>query len=167
MISKIRPILSIFLLATLSLQPALAQEKANEIDWKVGAWGDLSQYIGTYQYDAVLKDKRVAAALEALLGKETRNGLDARLFVQAPIGFTDDCLLLSGSAQGGDNETFIAVCLYKGVVHAALETGNMIMLYTKAEKYEYLPGPLQMWVYLQKNPDAATLPDGVDFMLVP
>ncbi len=167
MTPKIHPILSVFMLATLAFTPAFAQEKAEDIDWKKGAWGDLSQYIGTYNYDAVLKDARVVDALDTLMGKEKRGNLDSSLAVQAPIGFADDCLLLSGNSSGGGNEAFIAVCLYKGVVHAALETGSTVTLYTQAEKYEYLPGPLQMWVYLQKNPDAAKLPDGVDFVLVP
>ncbi len=142
-------------------------ESVNTIDWKTGVWGDLSQHIGTYDYATVLSDKRIAGALEAQLTPAQREALYTNLTVKAPIGFEDDCLLLSGNARsaGGQEGAFIAICLYKGAVHTALEQNAGITLFTTAEKYDYLPQALKLWIYSQKHQEALGLPDGVNVVM--
>lgn len=159
--------LSVIALCAFAAVPAQAQEE--DIDWKHGAWGDLSTHIGTYHYEAVLDDARVAAALKKQLDEETLTTLKTNLETQTPIGFEDDCLLLSGNAPSQANEeaAFVAVCLYDGKVHTALKEKGEITLYTNAQKYSYLPQNLQLWVYTQKNPEAYQLPQGVQIILTP
>lgn len=158
------------ILAFLFAAPAAAQETTNSIDWKTGgAWSDLSSYIGTYNYDAVLGDERVADALKAQLGDAVLETLHNNLATRNPIGFEDDCMLLSGNAvSAGDTQSaFVAVCIYKGVVHTALHQGNDISLFTAAEKYDYLPYAMKLWLYGQTNADVYKLPDGVTLKLAP
>lgn len=147
---------------------ALAQDidSANEIDWKKGAWGDLSQYIGTYKIDSVLKDERVAAALKSQLGEEKVDVLEDNLFARGPIGFSDDCLLISGNASHSAdlNSAFLAVCMYKGEVHTVLKDDGQISLFTAVEKYDYLPQQMKLWVYFQTNPQALQLPESVQLV---
>lgn len=150
--------------------PVLAQEVVNDIDWKTGgAWSDLSTHIGTYHYDDVLNDERVAAALEQQLGADTFAAVRNNLATRNPIGFEDDCMLLSGNAvsAGGTQSAYVAVCLYKGVVHTALHQGDNITLFTAAEKYDYLPYAMKLWLYGQKHTDVFKLPDGVTLKLAP
>lgn len=169
----VRMIPSVRMIAVLSLlfaAPAMAQDdSANDIDWKKGAWGDLSPYIGTYDYDAVLNDERVAAALEKQLGADMVATLTDTMQTRAPIGFQDDCLLLSGNAPASadTNAAFIAVCVYQGVVHTALQKSGDITLFTAATKYDYLPYGMKLWIYGQTNRDVLKLPDGVSLRLAP
>lgn len=160
----------IFSLLLIMAQPVIAQEQANDIDWKVGEWGDLSPYIGTYDYDAVLRDERVEAALAQRLNEEQRNALWDKMQVRNPIGFEDDCLLLSANAvsSADTSSAFVAVCLYKATVHVGMQHGTKITLYTDAKKYEYLPHAMRLWVYSQYNPGAASkMPDGVELQFTP
>ena len=66
--SGTRPLLlAAAMLATFTFS-AQAQDKAEEkIDLKKGAWSELAQYIGTYEYDAVLDNKHVKTQLDKLL----------------------------------------------------------------------------------------------------
>lgn len=157
--------------ALLISAPATVQAEAvNNIDWKSGGvWSDLSAYIGTYHYDSVLNDTRIAQALMEQLGEDALQALKDNIGTRAPIGFEDDCLLLSGNAPsaGDTHAAFVAVCLYKGVVHTALRQGNELTLYTAAGQYDFLPYALKMWVYGQKNQDVFKLPDGVTLKLAP
>ncbi len=160
----------IFSLLLITAQPVTAQEQANDIDWKVGEWGDLSPYIGTYDYDAVLTDERVAMALTQRLNEEQRNALWDKMQVRNPIGFEDDCLLLNANAvsSADSSSAFVAVCLYKATVHVGMRHEAKIILYTGAKKYEYLPHAMRLWVYGQYNPGAASkMPDGVELQFTP
>ncbi len=127
----------------------------SDLDWKLGGkWGDLAQYIGRYEYDQVLNDKRVSAQLDTMLGKEEIEKLKARLDVRGSIGFDEDCLILSGNAphQGGQEAAFVNVCIYKGEVHVAILSGGIIKVYSpEAPHYEYLPRAMKTWIYTVKD----------------
>lgn len=167
-------LLIIILTAVLIVTPFLitaAQEKPPEtsasetqeqsIDWKKGNWGHLASYIGTYDYQAVLDDPAVKAELEALTGEATEK-LMQNLDVQAPIGFEDDCLILSGNAEhdAGQNRGFINICLYKGKIHVGLFSAPTITVYTREEKYAYLPQSLKFWAAGIRNPDMLKMSEG-------
>lgn len=160
MITSLRPV---FMLLALFALPLGAQAQENDVDWKVGAWSDLTPYIGTYNFDAVLDDERVAAALTAQLGAETFDTVKDSLQTRNPIGFERDCLLLSGQ---GAHAALVAVCIYEGTVHTALKTGKSITLYTALEKYEYLPYGVKIWLYDQTHKQIQTvIPEGVTLQL--
>lgn len=168
----IRKTYAILLLGALLLSgpiPAGAQDDSQTIDWKKGIWGDLSPHIGTYQYDAVLDAPPVAAALQALMGKDTLADIQQTMTTRAPIGFDDDCLILSQSETNAANSdsALIAVCIYKGTVHAARHKEGRIELYTKAEKYDFIPYAMKMWIYAQSHPDVLSPPDNLDINLTP
>lgn len=169
MTQTLRLTLSLLLVFSAMAAPARAQENSTDIDWKRGVWGDLSPHIGTYHGEEVLKDPRVKGTLKNHLTNDQYQTLLANITVQSPIGFDDDCLLISGNApSAADKESaFVAVCVYDGTVHAALKESGQITVYTGAQKYSYLPQSLQLWVHHQINPEATALPSNVQIRLLP
>jgi len=133
------------------------------IDWKKGKWGHLAPFIGTDKYDAVLNDPAVAAEVDALLSPDDKKHLMDNLSVAGPIGFEGDCLTLSGNAphQGGSELGFVNLCLYNGAVHVGILSGGAYKVYTRSEKYDYLPPSLRNWVIVTKAGFSMEKPDGV------
>lgn len=127
--------------------------KPDLTDWKKGAWGDLSTYIGTYRYDAVMDDPRVAKAIKTLI-KDTSIDLNSYFDTKTPIGFEDDCLILQGNATNrADLQAgFMTVCLYKGSVHIATLLDDKITVYSPHTNYTYLTERMRTWIYLRANP---------------
>jgi hypothetical protein len=162
--------LLIALLMTCLSGPALSQDKDQDAtDWKQGAWGKLAPYIGTYKYDDVLNDPDVSKKLDAALGTEKKHLID-NLAVREPIGFDNDCLVLSGNAekQATFEKAYLNVCLFAGTINVALFSDGKITVYSAMKDYQYLPETLQQWVYLAKNPDAFSVkPDNVQLMTLP
>ncbi len=131
---------------------ANAQEEG-PIDWKKGGkWSSLAEYIGTYNYDAVLKNKD----LKAQLDKQTK-GVDINLGdefeVTAPIGFENDCLILQGSRvhKGDTNRSYLEACLFQGTVNLAVFDHGKITVYTAFKDYKYLSQGMRSWIYFQNN----------------
>lgn len=149
---------------------ALAQaDQEGHTDWKQGAWGHLAPYIGTYEYDAVLSDPAVDEKLTATLGAQKEH-LIKNLSVHAPIGFEDDCLIMSGNAEkaGQSQKAYLNICLFAGKINAVIFDKGTISVYTARKHYEYLPQSLREWIYQAKNPDAFTArPDYVQMMSQP
>lgn len=148
--------------------PALAQDQ-DTIDWKQGKWGRLASHIGTYQYGEVLNDAEVSKKLEDALGTEKKHLID-NLAVHDPIGFENDCLVLSGNGEkkGSFERAYLNVCLYAGTINAAILSDDKIVVYTSMKDYQYLPDSLREWVYQVKNPEAfSAKPDNVQLMTIP
>ncbi len=140
--------------------PAIADE---EINWTQGTWGHLSQYIGTYNYGAVLGDQAVAQALSERLGSNLPR-LSGQLQTVAPIGFTDDCLVLTGSADHKRflNAAYVNVCIYRGSVDVVLTDGPEVQVFSANTQYRHLSSALRSWIGHYKATDHLnTLPDGV------
>lgn len=147
---------ALFLLST----TAMADD---EINWTQGAWGHLSQYIGTYNYAAVLGDPAVAQALSARLGNDLPR-LSSQLQTAAPIGFVDDCLVLSGNAdhKAFQNSAYVHVCIYNGHVDVVLTDGPKIKVYSEYSIYMHLSRALRAWIgQYQASDHFVTLPNGV------
>ena len=157
-------------LTSMPFGPAAAQDEATEkTDWKQGAWGHLSRYIGTYDYDAVLGDPAVDEKLSAMLGPE-KDRLLTNLTVHTPIGFENDCLVLSGNAEkvGNMQKAYMNVCLYAGKINAVIYSKGTVSVYTALKKYEYLPMSLRQWIEHAKNPDSyLSRPDYVQIISQP
>jgi hypothetical protein len=146
--------------------PVKAQESQNQTDWKQGAWGALAPYIGTYKYSEVLNDPAVSEALSKALGDEKDHLLN-NLKVHNPIGFEDDCLIMSGNGEktGSSEKAYLNVCLYAGKINAVIFSKGTVSVYSTTKKYEYLPLSLREWVYRAKNQDAfQERPDYVQMM---
>jgi hypothetical protein len=145
-----------------------APAKPDSTDWKKGEWGDLSQYIGTYQYDAVMKDKRVAKVIGNLI-KDSKIDLASYFETKTPIGFEDDCLILQGNAtnRADIQSGIMTVCLYKGTIHIATQLEDKITVYSPYTNYAYLSERMRIWIYFRANPktDITTKPDQVQFSI--
>jgi len=122
-------------------------------DWKKGEWGDLSTYIGTYRYDAVMDDPRVAKSIIALM-KGSNIDLNSYFDTKTPIGFEDDCLILQGNAtdRADLQAGFLTICLYKGSVHIATLLDDKITVYSPHTNYAYLTERMRTWIYLRAHP---------------
>ncbi len=149
--------------ALLFATPVFAQGD-EPIDWKKGPWGDLVSTIGTYDYNTVLTYPAVKAKLDEIL-KGTSIDLKKEFEVSTPIGFENDCLILSGNqAKKGDtNAAYMNVCVSNESIHLAIFDSGKISIHSAAEKFQYLPTGLRIWSYLRSNPsvDVTAKPDSV------
>jgi len=123
-----------------------------DIDWKVGKLGHLSQYIGTYRYDAVLQAPAVSAALRSLAGDDV-TVIVANLAVAAPIAFIGSNLVLSGNArsEGGSEDAIVLIDIFDGKVRAGLLHDKRMKLFANDIKYRYLPLVLREFLRPRKD----------------
>ncbi len=127
---------------------------AQATDWKQGTLGHLSQYIGTYDYNAILSDPAVQSALQDLAGPDTEI-IVANLDVASSVAFIDGFLVLRGNAphRGGLDEALVMIKVFDGQVRAALLHDNRMTLFAADAEYEYVPRELQD--FLQPRTDYA------------
>jgi hypothetical protein len=166
-LSLFSALLAAFLLATAAF---VGPGRAEEIDWKAGALGDLAPHIGTYRYDAVLGDPRVKAALETLVGADLAPTFTANLAVAGPIDFVGGHLVLRGNAphRGGEEEALVLVKLYDGSVRAALLHAGRLTLFAPETRYSYLPAPLRDFARPRDGgASLRTAPPGVEWVREP
>ena len=132
---------------------------AEENALRQGKWGDLTRHVGTYNYDAVLNDKRVNAQLRNILSIDDLAHLKRNLKVHIPIATRDSCIILEGLAPhgGGNEEALLYVCLYRQQVLAAILSHDEVQVFT-SDPYSSLPKPFQAWVYGTKNRDVYKQP---------
>lgn len=160
---------AVLLAAALAIFAGTAQAQDEKpIDWKKGGkWSHLAQYIGTYDYAAVLKDKGVKNELDTILkGQEVDLGKEME--VSAPIGFENDCLILKGNQyhKGNEHRSYLEVCLSEGNLNLAVLNKNTITVYSRANDYQYLTDGMRGWIYFQNHStDLYTKPDNLQFVV--
>lgn len=117
-------------------------------DDKRGTLGHLSQFAGTYRYDAVLDDPAVAKALEDLTGKEAAQLIRSDMQVIFPIDLDGSDLVLRGrkNHQGMEEEALVYVNIYKGSIRAGLVHEEKPTLYARDKEYHYIPDALRNFV---------------------
>ncbi len=107
------------------------------------------QYVGTYNYDGLLKEPFVEKQLRTLLGKDYRHFIENMSALRTPIGFTGSSL----SADGRRNDlpvrenAVLCVDTYHLRVHAGIFSDSTMTIYTSEKTYQYLPSCLTSWVY--------------------
>lgn len=119
-----------------------------QIDWNQGKLGYLSQFAGTYRYEAVLDDPSVARALADLAGKETAKKLQDNMAVMGPISLIDTSVVLTGNAphQGNTERGTLWVNLYDGTVRAVILDDGDVTLFARDAEYRYLPQELRDFI---------------------
>lgn len=112
-----------------------------------GQLARLHRFVGSYAYDYVLNDPYVKKELERMLGDKVEH-LKENLKTQASIDFSGGCLVLSGNApkQGTEQSALLMICTYSGDIHVVIYEEDRAYIYTKAERYAYLPHYLKWWV---------------------
>ncbi len=135
-----------------------AEDKEAPIDLKNGKWSTLTQYIGTYNYDAVFGDMNVKAELNVMLkGHDVDTA--AEFSVTAPIGFENDCLILKGAqkSKANENSSYAEICVGGGIINLAIKSEKTITIYTRSDNYQYMSDGMRAWVYFQNNDMAVPL----------
>ena len=108
-------------------------------------------YVGTYDFDAVLHDPRVHAALVAVtgtvafeLGGDPPSVIHDSMTRKSPIAFIDGYLVLNGRAgsdefmgDGGSASVWLRV--YDGKAYATVHKGTQTWLFADEPVYNYLP----------------------------
>lgn len=145
-----------------------AEDKEAPIDWKKGGkWSALTQYIGTYDYDAVLGDTNVKTELDAML-KDRNINMGDEFAVSSPIGFENDCMILKGNRRhaGDTNNAYMEVCVGGGHINVAVRDHDKITIFTGAPDYKYMSEGLRSWVYFKNNNPGLTLKKPENVQLV-
>ena len=136
------------------------------IDRKQGEWGHLAEYIGTYNYEAVLGDDEVSEKLTSMLGNDLER-LQRNLTVHGVIGFNGSCLTLTGNAprRGFDENAYLNVCLSRGSVDVVLTGDGVIQIYSEKSQFRHLDWILRSWVFsFQSDDHFASIPVGTIFI---
>ena len=123
-------------------------------DWKTGGKLErLAKYIGTYDYEAVWDDPYVHEHLLALMGADDLAHLKENLQVRGSIDLEGANLILSG---GKPHETHVergalVVSLFDGKIYACLHSQGQTTLYSKEERYEWLPYFIRFSIRYDEN----------------
>ena len=91
------PVLRPACLAAALAVAVAAPASAQDVDFKRGVLEHLVQYIGTYNFEAVLRDPAVASRIDAHLGAQAAD-LPDLLRIHGPIDFIEGNLVLDGRA---------------------------------------------------------------------
>lgn len=112
----------------------------------------ITQWAGSYDTDALLKQPAVRAQLQQLLGPELEH-LERNLNVSGAVEVISESLSVSGNAphQGTEEEAIVCVLPYNMTVEAAILSKGVITVYTRAEKYEYTNRCIQDWITLANS----------------
>lgn len=136
--------------ATARAQVPTQAQAQPDIDFKRGAFGQISQYIGTYNQRAVLNDPAVRRSLGALLGEQNFRLLMSNLQVAGPIAFDGTALVLRGlrAHAGGEQEAFLTIRPSDGLMEVAILTAGRVRLISQrpsGERSEWLDPQLARW----------------------
>ena len=123
------------------------------------------KYVGTYNYDGLLKEPFVEKQLRTLLGKDYGHFIETMSAIRTPIGFTDSSL----SAEGARNDSpvresaILCVDTYHLTVHVGIFSDSAMTIYTPEKTYRYLPSCLSSWVYgsIDRGDDSSTPPQKI------
>lgn len=142
---------------------------AEGTEWEGAVWGHIYQYIGTYNYVAILEDDAVSNRLNIMLGDDVVLLTD-RLNARAPIGFSGACLILRGNVphMGGIENAYMNVCPYSGSIDVVITTGTRIDIYTGKSSFQHLDGMLRAWIgQYQVDGHFGSTPEGIHFEQIP
>ncbi|MGQ0703661.1 MAG: hypothetical protein ACT4PM_11070 [Gemmatimonadales bacterium] len=105
------------------------------------------RYAGSYDKDALLRERAVRTELIRLLGTE-RAHLERNLFVSGSIDLLGGWLVVTGNAAHGGGEEEAVVCMAEPplTVHVALLSGGRIQVFTRAAGYDGLPICIKDWI---------------------
>ena len=114
-------------------------------DWKTGKLGHLTRYIGTHQYEPIIKDPHVAKALSGLLGNELSHLLQN---LKAPwtIDMEGTGLILGGYKphEAHRERAIVVVEVYDGKVHAMIFSEGRTTIYSNEKYYFSLPRAIRL-----------------------
>ncbi len=146
-----------WLIFSMSWMLLASTASGQDIDQKQGKWGHLSEYIGTYNYEAVLSDEEVSAKLSSILGGELER-FQKNLSVHGPIGFSGRCLILTGNAphRGFDENAYLNICLSRGSVDIVLTGDGAIQVYSEKSRFQHLDWMLRSWITRYQSEDHFT-----------
>lgn len=107
----------------------------------------LRKYVGSPDYPALLKEPKVKAQLEALVGKAMPK-LMQNINVTAEMGLVSGAIVISGNAPhgGGEEEGVICVAEYDGTTQAAILSKRRITVFAKDPRYENLMICIKDWI---------------------
>ncbi len=144
----------------LAAEQDAAKRSPHDTDWKKGKLGDLAKYVGTYRYEPILDDPRVAAALSELLGDEVSHLID-NLQVRGPVNMYGPGLVLVGQKphEGDRERATVVVDMYNGRVHALIFSEGTVTVYSMEKSYAFLPHAIresarwdEIWPLLEAPP---------------
>ncbi len=107
------------------------------------------QYVGTYNYDGLLKEPFVEKQLRKLLGKDYRHFVENMSALRTPIDFAGGSLSADGARTDLPVREIAVLCVdtYHLKVHAGIFSDSAMTIYTAEKTYRYLPSCLTSWVY--------------------
>jgi len=107
----------------------------------------LRKYVGSPDYPALLKEPKVKAQLDALVGKALPK-LMRNLNVTGEMGLVSGAIQISGNAPhgGGEEEGVICVAEHDGTTQAAILSKGRITVFAKEKNYEYLMTCTKDWI---------------------
>jgi hypothetical protein len=112
----------------------------------------LAKWAGSYDTDALLREPKVRAELQKLLGAELQH-LESNLNVSGAVEVISETLSISGNAphQGTEEEAIVCILPYNMTVEAAILSQGVITVFTHATQYEYIDRCIKDWITLANS----------------
>jgi hypothetical protein len=140
----VKKLLAIFVL-TLGFASAAG---ARDVDWTRYKLSYLMPLIGTSNYDRVLNDTTVKAALERQVGPDLPD-LMRNMEGGGPIDLIDRALVIYGNRphEGHEHQALVVVHLFDGEVTAVNFTQGKYVLYTRKSD-DFVSVPRVVWEFI-------------------
>lgn len=152
MMTELLPV-RIICVATLTMAVVLISANGAQSD-EATQRAMIAKYAGSYDTVSFLKEPTVRAELQKLLGSEMRHLMD-NLNVRGGVDLSGETLSVNGNAphQGTEEEAIICVTVLplKTIVEAAILSKGAVMVFTRAEKYEYASICIKDWITLANS----------------
>lgn len=110
------------------------------------------KWAGSYDTNAFLRQPAIHTELQKLLGSELEH-LMHNLNVRGAVDLNGQTLSVNGNAphQGTEEEAIVCVTPGSMTVEAAILSKETVMVYTRAEKYEYASICIKDWITLANS----------------
>ena len=140
-------------IAALSTVAALASAAVAQGD-EVTQRAMIAKWAGSYNTGSFLKEPAVHTELQKLLGTELDH-LMHNLDVRGAVDLSSETLSVNGNAphQGTEEEAIVCVTVLPSntIVEAAILSKGAVMVFTRAEKYEYASICIKDWITLANS----------------
>jgi len=132
----------VLVLVSILSSSALAQNRAPTPGEEL-----LKKYANSDDTDALLREPKVRAQLEQLLGGELPH-LERNLDVRGSVDVISGALSIEGNAphQGTEEEGVVCITSYKLEVSAAIYSNGTVTAYARDGMYENLPRCITDWI---------------------
>ena len=139
-----------------------------QINLACGKLYHLMRYVGGYDYEHILADSEVIAAVKRVGAGEYLDIIKANLQIENPIGFVDGLIVLAGINPVGKEfeSSSLWINVDNGTVYVTLRHERKCMLFAAIDRLDHLPESVRAYIenHLGSAVHDPDVPDDVEWI---